>query len=258
MFSLPDFGQRVRSDGSCGAYPLRHRLDCLVILDREGLSSDGRFPAASDSARGLQHHRLPDAAACPSRMCCSRCRSSPAASWPVTLADVMLALGIVLLLLEVVKGARPGSKFLMDHLLSLIRVRRGRGRIRDVAPNSATRPISCWCCSRWPTSWRHRRARDAASLSPMTDGADAARRKTGGSGRCRRRAQIRAGVCAASPAAVTPRASASVNESVLWPPRRSRQTRIRRAPDSVAAPSPDVARRAPANDAPSVRRTTPR
>lgn len=41
-------------------------------------------------------------------------------SWPVTLADLMLALGIVLLLLEVVKGARPGSKFLMDHLLSLI------------------------------------------------------------------------------------------------------------------------------------------
>ncbi|MBR0821997.1 hypothetical protein [Bradyrhizobium liaoningense] len=41
-------------------------------------------------------------------------------TWPVTLADVMLALGIVLLLLEVVKGARPGSKFLMDHLLSLI------------------------------------------------------------------------------------------------------------------------------------------
>src|ERR1700749_2258721 len=41
-------------------------------------------------------------------------------SWPVTLADVMLSRGIVLLLLEVVKGARPGSKFLMDHLLSLI------------------------------------------------------------------------------------------------------------------------------------------
>jgi len=41
-------------------------------------------------------------------------------TWPVTLADLMLALGVVLLLLEVVKGARPGSKFLMDHLLSLI------------------------------------------------------------------------------------------------------------------------------------------
>ncbi|MFT4121407.1 hypothetical protein [Bradyrhizobium sp.] len=40
--------------------------------------------------------------------------------WPVTLADLLLALGVVLLLLEVVKGARPGAKFLMDHLLSLI------------------------------------------------------------------------------------------------------------------------------------------
>jgi hypothetical protein len=41
-------------------------------------------------------------------------------SWPVTLSDLLLALGIFLLLLEVVKGARPGAKFLMDHLLSLI------------------------------------------------------------------------------------------------------------------------------------------
>ena len=40
--------------------------------------------------------------------------------WPVNLADLLLALGVVLLLLEIVKGARPGSKFLMDHLLSLI------------------------------------------------------------------------------------------------------------------------------------------
>jgi hypothetical protein len=41
-------------------------------------------------------------------------------AWPVTLGDVLLALGVVLLLLEIVKGARPGAKFLMDHLLSLI------------------------------------------------------------------------------------------------------------------------------------------
>jgi hypothetical protein len=40
--------------------------------------------------------------------------------WPVTLSDVLLALGIVLLLLEVVKGARPGAKYFTDHLLSLI------------------------------------------------------------------------------------------------------------------------------------------
>lgn len=41
-------------------------------------------------------------------------------TWSVTLADLLLALGVMLLLLEVVKGARPGAKFLMDHLLSLI------------------------------------------------------------------------------------------------------------------------------------------
>src|SRR5438445_8219977 len=40
--------------------------------------------------------------------------------WPVTLSDVLVALGILLLLLEVVKGARPGAKYLTDHLLSLI------------------------------------------------------------------------------------------------------------------------------------------
>jgi hypothetical protein len=42
------------------------------------------------------------------------------AEWPVTLSDMLLTLGIVLLLLEVIKGARPGAKFLTDHLLSLI------------------------------------------------------------------------------------------------------------------------------------------
>ncbi len=42
------------------------------------------------------------------------------AEWPLTLSDILLALGIVLLLLEIIKGARPGAKFLTDHLLSLI------------------------------------------------------------------------------------------------------------------------------------------
>jgi hypothetical protein len=45
-------------------------------------------------------------------------------AWPVTLSDVLLTLGILLLLCEVIKGARPGAKYLMDHLLSLWR-RRG-------------------------------------------------------------------------------------------------------------------------------------
>jgi len=41
-------------------------------------------------------------------------------AWPVTLSDILLALGILLLLLEVIKGARPGAKYLTDHLLSLV------------------------------------------------------------------------------------------------------------------------------------------
>jgi hypothetical protein len=41
-------------------------------------------------------------------------------AWPVTLSDVLVALGILLLLLEVIKGARPGAKYLTDHLLSLV------------------------------------------------------------------------------------------------------------------------------------------
>ena len=40
--------------------------------------------------------------------------------WPVTLSDVLIALGILLLLFEIIKGARPGAKYLTDHLLSLI------------------------------------------------------------------------------------------------------------------------------------------
>src|SRR6476619_6142324 len=40
--------------------------------------------------------------------------------WPVTLSDILLAVGILLLLLEIVKGARPGAKDFTDHLLSLI------------------------------------------------------------------------------------------------------------------------------------------
>ena len=42
------------------------------------------------------------------------------APWPITLSDGLLALGIAMLLLEVMKGARPGAKYLTDHLLSLI------------------------------------------------------------------------------------------------------------------------------------------
>ena len=40
--------------------------------------------------------------------------------WQVTLSDILVALGVFLLLLEIIKGARPGAKYLTDHLLSFI------------------------------------------------------------------------------------------------------------------------------------------
>jgi hypothetical protein len=42
------------------------------------------------------------------------------AEWAITLGDMLLALSVFLLLLEVIKGARPGAKYLTDHLLSLV------------------------------------------------------------------------------------------------------------------------------------------
>lgn len=42
------------------------------------------------------------------------------AEWPISLGDMLLAFAAVMLLLEIVKGARPGAKYLTDHLLSLI------------------------------------------------------------------------------------------------------------------------------------------
>jgi len=40
--------------------------------------------------------------------------------WPVTLSEILLALAALMLMFEVIKGARPGAKYLTDHLLSLI------------------------------------------------------------------------------------------------------------------------------------------
>src|SRR5262245_38437960 len=42
------------------------------------------------------------------------------AEWPITLGDMLLAFAAVMLLLEIVQGARAGAKCLTDHLLSLI------------------------------------------------------------------------------------------------------------------------------------------
>ena len=41
-------------------------------------------------------------------------------TWAPTFGDALLTLGVLLLLLEVIKASRPGTRYLTDHLLSLI------------------------------------------------------------------------------------------------------------------------------------------
>ena len=41
-------------------------------------------------------------------------------SWTITFSDVLLAFGLLLLMLEVVKSARPDAKYFTDHFLSFV------------------------------------------------------------------------------------------------------------------------------------------
>ena len=76
------------------------------------------------------------------------------AEWPVTLSDMLLALGIVLLLLEVIKGARPGAKYLTDHLLSLIVFGAAAAEFRAVAAVRHLDLFPADACLRWWISCR--------------------------------------------------------------------------------------------------------
>jgi hypothetical protein len=42
------------------------------------------------------------------------------ATWTATFGDALLAFSLMLLLVEVIKAARPGARYLTDHLLSLV------------------------------------------------------------------------------------------------------------------------------------------
>ena len=55
------------------------------------------------------------------------------AQWPVTLSDVLVALGILMLLFEVIKGARPGAKYSHRSSAVVHRLWRRGGRISAVA-----------------------------------------------------------------------------------------------------------------------------
>src|SRR5215471_12880818 len=62
-------------------------------------------------------------------------------SMPVTLSDLIVAIGMLLLYVEVVKAARPGGKGIIDHLLSFIVFLAMAGELalmpRAIAPTGA-------------------------------------------------------------------------------------------------------------------------
>src|SRR5262249_18393671 len=61
-------------------------------------------------------------------------------SMPVTIGDFIVAVGILLLYVEVLKAVRPGGRGLIDHLLSLILFIAMAGELGSV-PRAASPPL---------------------------------------------------------------------------------------------------------------------
>jgi hypothetical protein len=161
------------------------------------------------------------------------------AQWPVTLSDVLVALGIVMLLFEVIKGARPGAKFLTDHLLSLIVL------------GGAVAEFLLW--PRFATS-----AFFLLALLALTDfltGVSLRARRgvvaTGDSGRSARRGHAEVRQEAADPHAGTwPRADESPNPAPSTPARSSSAHSESPAPSEPKFDHPETGAVAPASEAP--------
>src|SRR2546429_9609891 len=62
-------------------------------------------------------------------------------SMPVTLADLIVAIGILLLYVELIKSERPGGKSMVDHLLSLILFLAMAGRLLFVPRAASSAPL---------------------------------------------------------------------------------------------------------------------
>ncbi|MEH2623237.1 hypothetical protein V1292_001292 [Bradyrhizobium sp. AZCC 1719] len=173
------------------------------------------------------------------------------AEWTVTLSDVLLTLSILLLLAEVIKGARPGAKYLTDHLLSLIVF--GAAAAEFVLwPKFGTSTYFLMTALSLVDfvsglALRTRRRAVAAAPAPPVKSAEKAEAPAA-------EPKIEPAPAAApSPAPATP-AAASVAESVLKDHAEPKPVQPAAAPEaaSTAAPSPAVSSsEAPAPEAPA-------
>lgn len=95
-------------------------------------------------------------------------------TWTATFGDGLLAFSVVLLLFEVIKASRPGARYLMDHLLSLIAFGAAAAEFLLLAPFGTstffllTVLMAVEFLAGLSLGWRGRR-RVAEALSPARD-----------------------------------------------------------------------------------------
>jgi hypothetical protein len=185
------------------------------------------------------------------------------AEWTVTLSDVLLTLSILLLLAEVIKGARPGAKYLTDHLLSLIVFGAAAAEFM-LWPKFGTSTYFLMTAlslvdfiSGLALRTRRRAVVAAAAPAPTPPAKDA--EKAEAPPAAEPKIEPAPAAAAPSPAPATP-AAASVAESVLKDRAEPKPVQPAAAPEaaSTAAPSPAVSSsEVPAPEAPAPQSPAP-
>ncbi|MEH2505371.1 hypothetical protein V1290_004182 [Bradyrhizobium sp. AZCC 1578] len=184
------------------------------------------------------------------------------AEWTVTLSDVLLTLSILLLLAEVIKGARPGAKYLTDHLLSLIVFGAAAAEFM-LWPKFGTSTYFLMTAlslvdflSGLALRTRRRAVVAAAAPAPTPPAKDAEKAEAPAA---EPKIEPAPAAAAPSPAPATP-AAASVAESVLKDRAEPKPVQPAAAPEaaSTAAPSPAVSSsEVPAPEAPAPQSPAP-
>jgi hypothetical protein len=95
------------------------------------------------------------------------------ADWTISIGDILVALGIVLILFEFTRASRPGAKYVMDHLLSLVVFAGAAAEFLWLAPFGTSTFFllvvlaAIDCVGGLTFAMRHRKARRAARHQPL-------------------------------------------------------------------------------------------
>jgi hypothetical protein len=95
------------------------------------------------------------------------------ADWTISIGDILVALGVVLILFEFTRASRPGAKYVMDHLLSLVVFAGAAAEFLWLAPFGTSTFFllvvlaAIDCVGGLTFAMRHRKARRAARHQPL-------------------------------------------------------------------------------------------